>query len=753
VPTDVGANNVYDVIVQASDASLIDTQAIAVTVTNVNEAPVITSNGAGPAATVSVAENNTAVTTVTATDPDAGTTITYSVVGGADQNKFSIDATTGALSFVTAPDFETPTDVGANNVYDVIVQAFDGSLVDTQAIAVAVTNIAGLTLTGTAAANTLTGAGEEDIISGLGGADTISGAGGNDTITGGTGTDIINAGAGNDLIVYTIGDGADTIVGDVGVDTLNISGTAAADTLAVIFDGTALTGIAGGTLSTVEIVTADLLGGSDTLSYGTTTAGVSVNLASNGASGFASITGIENATGGAGADTLIGNGLDNVLNGGAGDDTLSGGLGVDTLTGGAGVDTVSYVGETDAMFISLATGTAQRGSAAAPVDDVLVTLENVIGGFGSDSITGSTGNNLLDGGAGVGNDSIDGGAGNDTILGGGGDDQLLGGVGADSIDGGAGNDTIVGGAGNDTLLGGDGNDSFSYTFGDGVDVYNGGIGTDTLGIIGTTANNALGVVFDGTSITSFTGGSISSIETLTVDLLAGTDTLSYAGTTADVSVDLTAHTASGIASLFGVENVTGGSGNDTLIGDAEANVLAGGIGNDTYFVGAGDTVTEGAGAGTDTVNSSATFTLGANVENLTLTGTADINGTGNGLANVMIGNSGANVLNGAAGNDTIEGGAGNDTMTGGTGNDMFVFKSGFGNDVITDFDANPTGGQDLLDLSAYVPDLTAANFGDHVSIAVSAGNTVITIDGTQHITLTGVTGVGANIITTQDFLL
>ena len=166
-------------------------------------------------------------------------------------------------------------------------------------------------------------------------------------------------------------------------------------------------------------------------------------------------------------------------------------------------------------------------------------------------------------------------------------------------------------------------------------------------------------------------------------------------------MDLTAHTASGFASLLGVENVTAGSGNDTLTGDAAANVLAGGAGNDTYFVGVGDTVTEGAGAGTDTVNSTATFTLGANVENLTLTGSADINGTGNGLANVMIGNTGANVLNGAAGNDTLDGGLGNDTMTGGTGNDMFVFHTGFGNDVITDFDANPTGGQDLLDLSAY----------------------------------------------------
>ena len=164
-PTDADGNNVYDVIVQASDGSLIDTQAIAVTVTNVNEAPVITSNGGGATAAVSVAENTTAVTTVTATDPDAGAIVTFSIAGGADAAKFSIDPTTGVLSFVTAPDFEVPTDAGANNVYDVIVQASDGSLIDTQAIAVTVTNVAGVTLTGTAAANTLTGTGEEDTLS------------------------------------------------------------------------------------------------------------------------------------------------------------------------------------------------------------------------------------------------------------------------------------------------------------------------------------------------------------------------------------------------------------------------------------------------------------------------------------------------------------------------------------------------------------------------------------------------------------
>jgi len=109
-PTDSGANNIYDVTVQVSDGSLTDTQAIAVTVTNVNEAPVINSNGGGASASLSIAENTTAVTTVTATDPDAGATQTYSIVGGADQLKFAINSSTGALSFIIAPDFENPTD-------------------------------------------------------------------------------------------------------------------------------------------------------------------------------------------------------------------------------------------------------------------------------------------------------------------------------------------------------------------------------------------------------------------------------------------------------------------------------------------------------------------------------------------------------------------------------------------------------------------------------------------------------------------
>ena len=88
-----------------------------------------------------VAENTTAVTTVTATDSDAGATLTYSIVGGADAAKFTIDANTGVLAFITAPDYETPTDAGGDNVYDVTVQVSDGTLTDTQAIAATVTTI------------------------------------------------------------------------------------------------------------------------------------------------------------------------------------------------------------------------------------------------------------------------------------------------------------------------------------------------------------------------------------------------------------------------------------------------------------------------------------------------------------------------------------------------------------------------------------------------------------------------------------
>jgi hypothetical protein len=103
-------------------------------------APVITSLGGGATASVSRVENTYDVTTVTATDADAGTTLTYSIAGGADAARFAINRATGVLTFAAAPNFELPSDSGANNVYDVTVRVSDGSSTDTQAIAVAVTN-------------------------------------------------------------------------------------------------------------------------------------------------------------------------------------------------------------------------------------------------------------------------------------------------------------------------------------------------------------------------------------------------------------------------------------------------------------------------------------------------------------------------------------------------------------------------------------------------------------------------------------
>ncbi|WP_342359368.1 heparin lyase I family protein [Terrarubrum flagellatum] len=140
-PQDSGHDNVYDVTVRASDGVHVTDQAIAITVANANDcAPVITTNGGGAKAAVSIAENGVAVTTVHATDGD-GDAIAYSISGGADASLFVIDAKTGALSFKAAPDYEAPKDVGGDNIYDVIVRASDGSHLTDQALAISVTDV------------------------------------------------------------------------------------------------------------------------------------------------------------------------------------------------------------------------------------------------------------------------------------------------------------------------------------------------------------------------------------------------------------------------------------------------------------------------------------------------------------------------------------------------------------------------------------------------------------------------------------
>ena len=197
------------------------------------------------------------------------------------------------------------------------------------------------------------------------------------------------------------------------------------------------------------------------------------------------------------------------------------------------------------------------------------------------------------------------------------------------------------------------------------------------------------------------------------DVLTGTpsnnDTVTYASATAPITVSLAIGVqqntgGAGLDTLINIENLVGSSFNDNLIGNTKNNSLngragndtldggvgsdsmIGGLGNDSFVVNVvGDVVTENLNEGTDTVNSSVTYTLPANVENLTLTGASPINGTGNGLVNTITGNAANNQLNGGAGNDTINGGIGIDRLTGGIGNDIFRFTTTGQIDTVTDY--------------------------------------------------------------------
>ncbi len=222
-PADAGSDNVYEVQVRATDNTLLShDQTILVTVTGVNEAPAFT--GAGSA---SVVEGSSAVMILTASDADAGAVLSYSISGGADAALFAIDAATGALSFIAAPDFETPADQNADNVYELDVTVGDGAGgTDARALLVTVTNTAGVTVLGTAGADlvnaTTAPAGqpfpgaEEDTIIGYGGRDRLVGQMGDDLIRGGFGSDILNGGKGDDTLRG--GRGLDFLIGGQGKD-------------------------------------------------------------------------------------------------------------------------------------------------------------------------------------------------------------------------------------------------------------------------------------------------------------------------------------------------------------------------------------------------------------------------------------------------------------------------------------------------------------------------------------------------------
>lgn len=413
-------------------------------------------------------------------------------------------------------------------------------------------------------------------------------------------------------------------------------------------------------------------------------------------------TGNDTLTGGAGNDTLNGQAGNDSLNGGAGNDSLNGGTGNDTMVGGLGDDTYVVDSATDVVTEAANEGTDLVQSSvtftlANNVENLTLTGTTAINGTGNalnNVLTGNSAVNTLTGGA--GNDTLDGGAGNDTMLGGLGDDTYVvdsasdivtenANEGTDSVRSsvtltlannvenlvltgtaainGTGNtlnnvitgnsaaNTLSGGTGADTMIGGAGNDTYVVDNTGDIVTENANEGTDLVqsGVTYTLAANVENLTLTGTTAINGTGNALDNV--------------------------LTGNTAA--------NTLNGGAGNDTLNGGSGADTMIGGTGNDTYVVdNTSDVVTELVGEGTDFVQSSVTYTLSANVENLTLTGTTAINGTGNALDNILIGNSANNTLTGGDGNDTIDGGTGNDTMVGGLGDDTYVVN--VSTDVVTE---------------------------------------------------------------------
>lgn len=491
---------------------------------------------------------------------------------------------------------------------------------------------------------------------------------------------------------------------------------------------------------------------------------------------------IENANGGAGNDTLIGNEFANVLDGQAGTDILTGGAGNDTFVfmNGSGSDTITDfqagAGTDDVLnlqafgFESLSEVTAAATVVSGGIrialdgDDSLTLLGVQIGNLHADDFDFDISHDFLIGGSMA--DILDGKGGNDTLSGGLGGDTLIGGSGIDTasyanaasrvyvsvnngsgaghwgesrgdtlsgienLQGSAWNDILAMDDGDNTLWGGLGDDALNGRGGN--DILNGGAGADTL-----------------------YGG-------------AGTDTASYADAGTWVYVSVRNGTGAGYRGeskgdiLYDIENVVGGAGNDILALDGGDNTLWGGLGddalngrggNDTLYGGDGaDTMYGGAGIDTASYANAGTWVY-VNVRNGTGAGhkgesKGDIlydieNVVGSDWNDVIAmddgnnsiwGGAGNDTLNGRGGDDTLYGGTGNDVLYGGTGNDLFVFANGDGNDTIMDFTAG-AGVGDVINIA----DFTFADFTAVTNAATDNGfDTTITLDGDDSVTLIGV---------------
>jgi len=592
----------------------------------------------------------------------------------------------------------------------------------------------------------LAGGTGEDIIKGNRGDDQIDGGSGDDTIEGGDGDDHIIGGSGHqgsgyiyinkpdtlnlvDTPAWSSG-GNDIIYGGAGKD--QIDGGEGDDTLYggqgndILYGGDTKANITrtsyittfddNGNISSKEeqIITYTITSGNDTLYGGE---GNDMLSSGDGNDNLYGQEGIDTLLGGAGDDQLWGGTEDDILSGGRGNDRLSGDAGDDKLDGDNGNDTLYGLDGNDLLLGGKHTDELYGGNGDDQLDggegdDILEGEDGndqLNGGNGNDTLLGGNHDDMLDGG--LGNDTLSGNEGNDQLVGNDGDDSLSGNKGDDIIFGGIGNDTLKGGNGIDSLDGGDGDDELRG--GNGIDKLLGGIGIDLL--YGDKGDDQLDggegddVLWGGSENDTLLGGLGN--DTLSGDegddVLSGgigEDQLSGGDGEDNLAGDEgndTLEGGNGNDSLFGndgedklygqegIDTLVGGLGNDILDGGTGNDNLLGGLGSDHYYVDSSkDRIIENINEGTDNVYSSVTYTLLAEIENLSLLGLSAIDATGNSLQNLLTGNEAKNTLSGGAGNDTLNGAAGDDTLDGGTGND--TLNGGGNHDLLDGGDGNDT---------------------------------------------------------------
>ena len=307
-----------------------------------------------------------------------------------------------------------------------------------------------------------------------------------------------------------------------------------------------------------------------------------------------------------------------------------------------------------------------------------------------------------------------------TIIGNSGANVLEGFWGDDLMFGGDGQDTLVGGHGNDTFLSGPSSDTISS--GALRDSFIGGIGDDIYII----DHRWIRIVEQANEGTDNVRSSISLAlrdHSQHLELLSLTGATDIDGTGNGLANVITGNSGNNVLNgAWGDDTLIGGAGNDTFLDDNGADSMVGGLGDDTYrFDNLRDQIAEAAGEGTDHVDASVTVELrkhSQHLETLTLIGSDNISGTGNGLGNILTGNSGNNVLDGAWGDDTLIGGAGNDTLIGGVGIDTFSFYTGDGQDGITGFEDDI----DVIDIQGA---FTLVQVGADVRIDHGIGDSVL----------------------------